>query len=265
MPHRDPALNGPTQPALSDLFAGYLRQQMSRQAEGLASVDTTGEVVPYEAATVQPVDAAAAWRAATAVAPHFNSASKTQPWKAPVEWAALVSAQDPAAALAFSFGNYPQLVRDLHALLHAADLTTLLPKGVGSAANMGKEPEARAIEQRYPQALLTVGVLRLARQFDEAAEFLRRLQPDTPAAWQAAWANEDAALAWHRGQVQEAVAVWQKQPLSVPVLFNRGMAALFLGRAAEARPLLNKAVEQLSGEDGWYHLGRVYLTLAEMR
>jgi tetratricopeptide (TPR) repeat protein len=113
--------------------------------------------------------------------------------------------------------------------------------------------------------LLSVGVLRLARQFDEAGELLKRLQASTPADWQAAWANEKAALAWHRGQVQEASALWQKQPLSIPVLFNRGMAALFLGNAADARPLLSKAVDQLSGEDGWHHLGRLYLTLAEMR
>ena len=51
----------------------------------------------------------------------------------------------------------------------------------------------------------------------------------------------------------------------IMVLFNRGMAALFLNRAKEARPLLSQAVEQLSEDDGWHHLGRLYLALAEMR
>jgi len=267
MSDRDRALNEPTQPALSDLFAEYLRQQIARQAAGLASADNTGEVVLFEAATAQPVDASLAWRAATAVAGYLQPASPgpTQSWKAPADWGALVSAQEPAVALAFSFGNYPQRVRDLHAILHVSELTALLPAEAGSATlSPGKGQVPEASERGFPQALLTVGVLRLARHFDEAGELLKCLHASTPASWQAAWANEEAALAWHRGQVHEAAALWQKQPLSVPVLFNRGMAALFLGKAAEARPWLSKAVDQLSGEDGWHHLGRLYLTLAEM-
>jgi hypothetical protein len=51
----------------------------------------------------------------------------------------------------------------------------------------------------------------------------------------------------------------------VPVLFNRGMAALFLGDAAEARTCLNQAVQQLPEESAWHHLGRLYLALAESR
>ena len=85
-----------------------------------------------------------------------------------------------------------------------------------------------------------------------------------PADWKAAWANEEAALAWHRGRTQEAASLWQKQAPSIPVLFNRGMAALFLGKPKEARPLLTKAVNQLSEKDGWHHLGHIYLALAEM-
>src|SRR5581483_2619950 len=51
-------------------------------------------------------------------------------------------------------------------------------------------------------------------------------------------------------------------PESVPVLFNRGMAALFLGRPAEAREDLRRAVGRLPEPDGWHHLGRLYLALA---
>jgi hypothetical protein len=43
------------------------------------------------------------------------------------------------------------------------------------------------------------------------------------------------------------------------------MAALFLGRAAEARSPLSRAVSQLSDENGWHHLGKLYLALAEMK
>ena len=112
--------------------------------------------------------------------------------------------------------------------------------------------------------LLAAGILRLGRQFDDAAELLGRHQASTPADWQAARANEEGALAWHRGEVEEAVTLWQQQPPSAPVLFNRGMAALFLGKPAEARPLLAEAVAQLSEQSGWHHLGHLYLALADL-
>ena len=83
--------------------------------------------------------------------------------------------------------------------------------------------------------LLAAGVLRLARHFDEAQDLLRAAA-SLPAEWQPVRANEEAALAWHRGAADEAAALWQAQPASVPVLFNRGVAALFLDRPAEARP-----------------------------
>ena len=87
---------------------------------------------------------------------------------------------------------------------------------------------------------------------------------DVPPEWRAAWANERAALAWHRGQTKEALSSWQAQEENVPVLFNRGMASLFLNKRANARAFLQQAVDQLP-EGAWHHLGRLYLALAEMR
>src|SRR5207249_2110979 len=131
----------------------------------------------------------------------------------PPDWATMVSSQEPAAALAFSFGNYPQLVRNLHALFHPSDLSALLPKGAGSSPvpALWEWAAASTGEEAYPQVLLAVGVLRLAGQFDAAAELLNRHRATTPADWQGAWANEEAALAWHRGQVLEAATLWEKQ------------------------------------------------------
>jgi predicted Zn-dependent protease len=86
-----------------------------------------------------------------------------------------------------------------------------------------------------------------------------------PAAWRAAWTNETAALAWQRGRVEDAVRLWTALPESVPVLFNRGMAALFLSRPAEARASLAQAAAQLPEDSAWHHLARLYLALAEMR
>ncbi len=108
-----------------------------------------------------------------------------------------------------------------------------------------------------------MAVLRVARLFDAAERLLRGLK-DLPAVWQPVLANEQAALAWQRGDAR-AVGAWQSQPESVPVLFNRGMAALFLGESAEARACLGRAAAQLPEDGPWHHLARLYLALAEMR
>src|SRR5437667_438099 len=73
------------------------------------------------------------------------------------------------------------------------------------------------------------------------------------------------ALVWHRGQTQEALASWQAQEENIPVLFNRGMACLFLNKRGNARAFLQKAVDHLPEDGAWHHLGRLYLALAEMR
>ena len=51
----------------------------------------------------------------------------------------------------------------------------------------------------------------------------------------------------------------------VPVCFNRGMSALFAGDAPAAKPQLTAALAKIPASSAWHHLGRLYLTLAEMR
>jgi hypothetical protein len=247
-------------PALGELFTRYLHGQAAAQAEGLGRAAPAGEVEPYDAAPVQPVDPQAAWREAVAAAAHL--APKPAPsWSPPPDWPALVAAHEPATALAFCLGNFPQLVRALQPLLHGADLTGLRPQA-------GRPTPAPALEAWAARAegeaarLLAAGALRLAGRLDDAAALLDRV-PDGP--WQALRDNERAALAWRGGDAARAAALWRQQPDSVPVLFNRGMAALFLGRAAEARAPLTRAVEQLADGDSWHHLGRLYLALAGAR
>jgi len=78
-------------------------------------------------------------------------------------------------------------------------------------------------------------------------------------------ANEEAALAWHRGQAEAASKMWQAQEASIPVLFNRGMAALVLEQTAAAQEALQQAVARLPETSSWHHLARLYLTLADAR
>lgn len=253
-----------TPQSLADLFTQYLHSQMAAQAEGLGFADPDGQAVPHEAAPVQPVDPRLAWEDALAVVRHFPAAEKEPRWTVPPDWPTLVATQEPAVALAFCVGNFPQLVRNLQPLLGGGDLTALRPAPGRAASAPASLLEWAAATRGYPQVLLAAGVLRLARRFDEAAELLRS-KTNVPARWQPLRANEEAALAWHRGRADEALALWQSQKATVPILFNRGMAALFLGRTHEARTGLTEAVAQLPDTSTWHHLGHLYLALANTR
>ncbi len=250
--------------SLADLFTQYLHGQMTAQSEGLGWADLDGQVVPHEAVSIQPVDPRLAWGDALAVVRHFSVERTESAWEVPPDWPTLVAGQEPAIALAFCLGNYPQLVRNLHPLLSGGDLTALRPS-IGRPASALPDLLEWATQARaYPRILLATGVLRLARRFEEAAELLRA-NPRVPAAWQPMRANEEAALAWHRGRADEALTLWQAQKTSVPVLFNRGMSALFLARTGEAHTLLSEAVAQLPDTSAWHHLGQLYLALSAAR
>lgn len=254
-------------PPLSELLAHYLQRQAQAQEAGLVGGDVSGEVVPFEAAPVQPVDPRLAWNEALAAVRLLQGKAEPQQWQVPPDWPTLVAAQEPAMALACCLGNFPQLVRNLHPLLHATDLAALRPNSSRPVATPSLLDWAGQVarKKQYPQTLIAVGALRLARHFDRAAEMIKGYQADVPAAWRAAWANEEAALAWHQGQGEKALKLWQAQPTSVPVLFNRAMAALFLEQSDQARPALQEAVAQLPEDSAWHHLGKLYLALAEMR
>jgi hypothetical protein len=52
----DDVTSTPSQPPLAELMSRYLSRQAGAHAAGLAPVEATGEVVPFEAAPVQTVD-----------------------------------------------------------------------------------------------------------------------------------------------------------------------------------------------------------------
>jgi tetratricopeptide (TPR) repeat protein len=253
-----------TPPSVVELFRDYLRRQMTAQVEGLSLADPDGQVVPHEAVSIQPADPRLAWEDSLAVVDHFAIETSAPRWGVPSDWPSLVAAQEPAIALAFCVGNFPQMVRNLQPLLAGGDLTALR-QSVGRPASVPPSLLQWAKKVHgYPQVLLAAGVLRLARRFEEASALLKS-QGDAPESWVALRTNEEAALAWHRGQAEEALTLWQRQKASVPVLFNRGMAALFLGRPTEAQTALSQAVDQLPDTSAWHHLGQLYLTLAATR
>lgn len=254
--------------SLQALLAQYLERQTAAHAAGLGQPASTDEVEPYDAIPARPVDARLAWTEATAALRQLVPDLPARAWKAPADWAALVASHEPVTSLAFALGNFPQLVRDLNPLWQASSLTKLTPSADARPLSAPTLTDWKAETSRSSQAastLLAAGVLRVARQFDRAAELLEGCRATLPEEWMAAWANEAAALAWHRGHCQEALDSWRSQPDSVPVLFNRGMAALFLGHTAEARTALEQAARQMPEDGAWHHLARLYLALAEAR
>lgn len=255
----------PVQPKLADLLSRYLDRQAGAHASGLAAFDA-GEVTPYEAGPVQPIDPKPAWDEALTVLTQFQGGD-TRPLAAPPHWAQLVANHEPVVALAWCVGNFPQLVRNFHQIIHQGNLTELRPSG-GRAVNapaLTDWTQKVAAKKSFPEALLAVGALRLAKQFDEAGSLAKTLDGDVPQAWRAAWVNERAALAWHRGDAEEACRLWAGADDSLPVRFNRGMAELFMGDPKAARETLAEVVQQIPETSAWHHLARLYLTLAQQR
>ena len=68
-----------------------------------------------------------------------------------------------------------------------------------------------------------------------------------------------------RGEPKLLVKIWDALEATAPVLFNRGMAALFTGDVVAAKQHLACAIAQLPASSAWHHLGRLYLTLADLR
>lgn len=251
-------LGTPVQPSLEALMAGYLRRQAEAAELGLAPADGP-EVTPYEAGPVQPIDAKLAWEESLAALSYWNK--PVRGLKAPTGWANLVAQLEPQVAIAFCVGNYPQLVRDFHKLLSQPNLTSLRPVSttpihVPPLAEWGEKASG------FPQTLLALAAFRLTRNFQRANELM---ELTVPAQWQSPWENERAALLWHQGKSQEALAIWQHLTPTLPIRFNIAMAKLFTGHGRDAKADFEATMAQLPTSSAWHHLARLYHTLCVLR
>jgi tetratricopeptide (TPR) repeat protein len=254
--------NGPLGPPdLTRLLAQYLKREAGSVQ---ASVCLPGEVVPHEASVAQPVDPRLAQEGAGSVFRYYQPEFRTLGVQFSPEWQSLVANVEPQLDVPFAAGNFPQLVRDLQSLFRGN-------ASAGRNSNPAGGPPAMSLmnwvaSQQEPLGqLLAAGLLRLGRYFAQADETLARVERGPPPELLPALTNERAALAWQRGETEEAAELWTQQSSAVPSLFNRGMAALFLGRTSQARAPLRQAVAQIPEADPWHHLGQLYLALAEIR
>ena len=231
-----------TQPSLEDLMVRFLA---SRSDAATAAVEHGGgEVEPYEVAAGFRVDPRAAWNDAT----NQLKAAAVQP---PPDWSQIVNQSAAVFAMPMAAGNFPQRVRDLQPLLGEFKPAALRP-GEAPAPLPGLAGLRNWIAKNAANhPVLAGGLARLIGDFDNA----ERLLP-------ADAANERAALAWQRGKCEAALKAWNAMPESPAVLFNRGMALLFLGKIAEAKPALNQAIAAIPEASGWNALARLYLAVA---
>jgi len=254
-----------TPPTLAALTAGFLSR--TEDAETLtAAADALGDVQPHEVSVGYRAEPRLAWQESLEVLAAFGQ--KASPIPAPADWGGLVARQDGLPALPFALANYPQRVRDLGTLLQTENLGDLLADPVETtpvSTGLLKWGSRHVQAGELPHALMAAANYRAGRDFDRATETLAGLKATVGTDWQPVLANEEAALLWHRGRYAEAADLWTTLSDSVPVRFNRGMAALFLGRPAEAREHLKAAVAGLADSSAWHHLASLYLTLAEMR
>lgn len=239
------------QPSLTDLMVRFLA---TRSDAAAAAVEpASGEVEPHEVAAGFRVDPRTAWIDAFAAVP-----SAAAP--VPNEWSSLVNQPAPAFAVAMAAGNFPQRVKDLHPLITKFDAKKLRPTGdsvpVPGFAGLRNWVEKEA---KSGSVLLAAGVARTLGDFDRTEQILKSL-PASPAV-----ENERAALLWHRGECDAALAAWKAMADSPAVRFNRGMALLFTGKAAAARAELTAAAASLPEASGWNALARLYQAVAEIQ
>jgi len=200
------------------------------------------------------VDPRAAWLDATAPLTTGGNAPPpaVQP---PAEWAALVAQPAAAFAVPMAAGHFPQRVKDLQPLLTKFSPAELRPSGTQPALPGFAGLRNWLAKSGTNAPLVAAGVARTLGDFDTAERLLSGASGAE---------NDRAALLWQRGKCAEAVSAWDVAPEAPAVLFNRGMARLFLGQTAAARPLLQKAIDAIPEASGWNSLARLYLALAEI-
>jgi hypothetical protein len=244
---------------LASLFQSFLKRQVASPRE----VAGPGEAVPHQAGLSQQLNANECWEAA--VVPLELLTGVPVELVPPPGWGTLVEELNPAVALPCAAANFPQLVRPVASLFRVVAAPALESDGQSPLApsSLAGWAESAARSPHHAESIMALGVLRVAGEFAKLNSLLPIVRSNLPDQWRAALANEEAALAWQQGRRQEAHDLWMAEVPSTPVLFNRGMAALFLGRPTEAAATLRAATAQLPKDDSWHHLAMLYLALAE--
>lgn len=251
--------------SLTELTSRFLDQQRQARTVGIVEVPAY-EVEPHDTVPSLAVDARSAWRDAVAALDWFSDAPAATMISPPPGWVSLVSVRFPIVALPFACGHFPQIVRDLPALLRRESnrLTEVGPIDFSQRSSLTAWIESVITAGRFPESLLGLGLSRVAGDFDLAERFVTLVNPRVPEQCRVAWENELAALAWTRGEQRRAEETWKSLPDRPPVIFNRGLAALFGGRGDEASRHFTSLRSVLPEDTSWYQLAELYTALARL-
>ena len=222
------------QPTIDSLMLRFL----ANRSDAANAVETgESEVEPHEIAAGFRVNSHAAWLDATAP---FGIAVA-----APPEWTAFISMPAAAFAQSMAAGHFPQRVKDLQPLLAKFNPKELCPTGTQPPLPAFSGMRGWVAKNGSANPQVAAGISRMLGDFDIAESLLRNTSDAE---------NERAALLWQRGKCAEALAAWDALPDSPAVLFNRGMARLFMGRIAESRDALQQAIDSIPETSGWHAL-----------
>lgn len=240
-----------TPPSIAELTRGYLERCVTRPVD----VPTAGLFEPYEVSASFRPEPRMAWNEARFGLTLADTHQSTSEMAMPNDWNTLVQRRDTIAAVACCVGNFPQLLQDIGPLMSVDDLTMFRPDVPGLPTS---EPKLTGTPT---ERIVRAALARLEGDFDAAQTWLDSIDDDTMTSL---IANERAAVAWHRGDWDTAIAIWNDLPESPMIAFNRGMAALFSGNVTGAIASLGIAVDGLPAESGWQHLANLYLALARI-
>ncbi|QJX00125.1 tetratricopeptide repeat protein [Frigoriglobus tundricola] len=249
---RPTAINASAQPTIEALMVRFLA---SRSDAAPAAVETgESEVEPHEVAAGFRVDPRAAWLDATASIVTGGNAPPPAV-QLPPDWAALVAQPAAAFAVPMAAGHFPQRVKDLQPLLAKFDPAELRPTGTQASVPGFAGLRGWVAKNGTSNPLVASGIARTLGDFQTADTLLSGVSGAD---------NDRAALLWQMGQCTEALAAWDAMTETPAVLFNRGMARLFLGQLSGARSAFQKATESIPEASGWYALARLYLAVADV-
>lgn len=248
--------------SLMDLTARFIEQQTAERTAGIAEPPVF-EVEPHESVAGVYVEPRLAWRDAL-IAPRLLDPRCQSLSMQPVPgWGDLVAARRSVLALPMACGHFPQMVRDLPNLLRIDPRLERMgsPLEFPSKSLMVEWSESVVSRGRLPEALVAVGLARLAGEISTAVGYLEVLQPQVTDHWQLLWENERAAIAWFDGHWDLAAEIWNQLPEQVPILFNRGMCQLFLGDQKKAQETFQAVIPQIPEDSNWLELAQLYSAL----
>lgn len=258
-------------PALNGLLAQYLHHKRAEFVlwQNWSSL-AESEFEPYQPAEVSVLDARSVLEEALAAAqwlvidPTQRGQFHARQMRHVPDWPGMVRQLEPVPLVPFALGYYPQLVRDVQSLLEGGWRNWKPAQGQARTSGLWEWGELMLAQMRPAEALFAMSLLRLLGQTREARQLFRAIKGQAPSSWSVLVSNEDAALAWQEGDYQTASRILDSIASSAPpILFNRGLGALLLGRTRQARDLLAQAAAQLPDSSAWHHLAQLYCLLCE--